>query len=185
MAAAFVGVILGVIGSLGFMANFMQAQFAAQTASFHQQLAQFTPASSYASSGVCTDGTVATASSDPAHATASAPQHAPVMGGKGAETPAPTTPANPVSPSTPKPFVNQLITANIGNTGPRSTNTVEATNSYSSTVTNTNEVTVSNTNAQSATSGDVSASSNTTAGSQSSGDVENVNDTATSISISN
>lgn len=192
MIAAFAGVVFGVLGSLGFISNYMQSQFAAQTAAIDKRLVSFSPSSTYAGACVAPStmagGYGSGGVSGSGHAAVMPSSTTPSTGGKGAGGGSGGdghVPTNPQQPKPSKPFVSQLISANISNTGPRSTNTVNASNSYTSTVTNNNTVDVENDNDQAAFSGDATSTGNTTAGAASTGDAHNENSTETMITIKN
>lgn len=186
MAAAFVGVIFGVLGSMGFIGNYLQSQFAAQNASLSKQLVSAAPASNLTGtcynpggSGGSGSGNALTASAvggKGAGSVGSGGVTSPNGGGKGGGS------SNGGGKST---FVSQLINGSISNTGPNSSNKITASNSYSSTVTNTNNVSASNDNKQTANSGDATVTDNTTGGSATSGDATNHNSTNTMIKIEN
>lgn len=181
MAAAFVGVVFGVIGSMGFITNYMQSQFAAQTAALDQRLVSFRPAASV--SDMCYAPNDQAGGRGGYFETAAMP----TSGGQGvAVLPDGKGGGGDDGDSKPTtPFVQQLINGSITNTGPGSTNTIAASNNYSSTVTNNNSVKVNNTSSQTANSGDAVTSHNTTGGTAQTGTAHNQNATSTAISIKN
>jgi len=75
--------------------------------------------------------------------------------------------------------------AKIDTTGPGSSNSVSASFTDNSKVTNTNTVTVTNSSSQSATSGDATVSNNTTGGNATSGNASNTNSTSFTFDVSN
>lgn len=177
MAAAFVGVVLGVLGSMGFMANYLQSQFAAQTSALDKRLVSVAPTATY---NACVVPSGSGSGAGAAKAAAATPLAAvtPETGGKGGD-------GGSGGGGTTPPFVSQLINGTISNTGPRSNNSITASNTYTSTTTNNNDVNVSNTNVQFAGSGAATSGGNTEGGSAQSGDVHNEHSAETTIGIKN
>jgi hypothetical protein len=180
MMAAFAGVVLGVLGSMGFVSNMLQSQFAAQNAAMEKRLVAVAPASDmtacYGTSAASTTGDVGGKGAEVA---AAEPHHE--VGGKGADTSTPATGGKGAD----MPFVNQMINGSITNTGPDSHNTINASNTFNYSSTNNNNVNVSKNNNQSATSGSANTSSNTDAGSSQSGNADNHNSDTTWVNITN
>lgn len=75
--------------------------------------------------------------------------------------------------------------ADIGTTGPDSTNKVEISRHNDLDIDNNNDVSVNNNNDQEARTGDAKVYDNTTGGGAGSGDAENYNETSTDVSITN
>lgn len=75
--------------------------------------------------------------------------------------------------------------ADIGTTGPSSTNKVEISRHHDLDIDNDNNVDVDNDNDQEAKTGDAKVYGNTTGGDAESGDAENSNETSTEVSITN
>ncbi len=187
MAAAFAGVIFGVLGSMGFVGTYLDSQFAAQTAALDKRIVAAAPASSttvdgcYGTSSASTAPTT-TASAKVGHAVAASAMPAAQVGGRGAEEAVKPSGHNGGSSA---PFVNQLISGSISNTGPGSTATINATNNFNYTQTNNNNVNVSNSSNQTSSTGSATTSNNTNAGSSTSGDSDNTNATHSDVYISN
>lgn|GEM_PF-6529351 len=179
MIAAFAGVVFGVVGSLGFMANYIHSEFATETANLKSQVVKMVPSADVTTStcSVPSSGGTGSGSNTSSVVTATAPANSstwtpPAQGGKG---------GGDVS------IGNQWTkdSGSISNTGPDSTNKISFVAKNTTTVTNTNNVNVSSNNSQSAGSGSANVSGNTTGGSATSGEATNTNNTSVSLSVDN
>lgn len=174
--AAFTGVVIGVLASVGFVSTYIHGQLAQQTASLSHQIVQLRDAALYNSSGsgVCVAPSSTSGSGAGGLMTAAAvtgSSSTPASGGKGGG-----------SGNSSTTFIKKLVggnyvnnTAKVSNTGPDSTNTVSFQTSNTTTVNNTNSFSYSNSNNQHATSGDAEVDDNTTGGNATSGDATNTN----------
>ena len=178
MLAAFAGVVLGVLGSMGFVSNMLQSQFAAQNAALDKRIVATAPASDVNSCYGTSSASGGAGKSADKMAVAAPHEQA---GGKGAD----EQPAGGKGGDAHAPFVNQLISGSISNTGPNSSNSINATNNFNYTAVNNNNVGVTNSNTQTSTSGSSSVSNNTNAGSAQSGNADNHNSESTWVTINN
>jgi cytoskeletal protein RodZ len=199
LSVAMFGVIVGVLGALGFVGSYLHSQLAAENSSLSHQIdslktnLDIRPASYTAAlggSGQCSLPTSSTSSSAQSSVT---PAPAVVTASAVAPTPSYYTSTN-VTPTPAKavtPFVQKLIngqfttTAAISNTGPESHNAVTTTNTATMNVTNNNDLSVTSSNPQTTVSGNASETNNTTAGSATTGNSSNTSNTKLDISINN
>lgn len=184
MLAAFAGVVLGVLGSMGFVSNMLQSQFAAQNAQLGKQLVSVSPASDVNACAVPSSSSASAGGrgGDEAVATAGPSGASSETGGKGADQ---GGGGNGGGRGADVPFVNQMISGSLTNTGPDSTNTINASNNFSYKEVNNSDVKVTNDNHQRASSGDATVSGNANGGSAGSGQASNQNSSSTSVSIEN
>jgi hypothetical protein len=197
-SVAMFGVIVGVLGALGFVGSYLHNQLVAENSSLSHQIdslktnLSIRPASyvtSSGSSGQCslpaTTPTSTTSQPSAAIVTASAVTPTTPMYYTSTHV-TPTTPSKPVTP-----FVQKLIngqfttTGTISNTGPQSTNAVTTTNTATMNVTNDNNIKATSNNAQSAKTGNATVTNNTTSGSATTGNASNTSNTKLDISVNN
>lgn len=179
MAAAFAGVILGVLGSLGFVGSYLHAEFASENAALSKKIVSMAPTSEVTSACVAPSGSGKSGSSNKPAAVQTA--SAPMNGGNGGG----NNGGGKGGGGGQLPSVTQLVNGSIKDTGPNSTNTITATNTNTTTVTNNNFVDVTNASAQNASSGNATVKNNTNGGAADSGNASNQHNSNTSISIEN
>ncbi len=191
VVAAFIGVAMGVAGSVGFLTSAIHSQMAADTAALRNQLTSIRAAgytyglSSASNPLTCVEPSTTTAAAVTTSITP--PSTQPTM------PPTPqTTTTPPSTPSTPQTFIHKIISgvlnkqvANLSNTGPNSYNKIEQSNTVTTSVSNTNDVNLVNNNSQSTSSGSSKVIENTTGGTASTGAATNNSNTRFDLSISN
>lgn len=184
MVAAFVGVVFGVLGSLGFVGSYMHSQFANETASLSHQIVSMMP--SDMTTSACTvpagstgsgSGGVKPAVVTAAHITPTNNASAPSGNGNNGGAPAGNSSHNS--------FVSQMVSGTISDNGRNSTNNLTQKVSNTETTTNTNTITTMNFNDQSAHSGKASVSNTVNGGSSTTGPATNTNSTTTSYDVEN
>ena len=199
VVAAFLGVAMGVGGSVGFLTSAIHSQMMADTSALRKQLTSFKPADyTYVNPGtpgaltyanICAAPSPNIASTTPTALTtqtSTPPSTTP--------TSLPTPPSTPPSttPTTPQTIIKRIISgvlnkqvATVSNTGPSSYNKVEQSNSVTTKVSNTNSFNVVNNNSQTSSSGSSKVIENTSGGSSTSGSATNNSTTSLNFSITN
>lgn len=202
-SAAFLGVVIGVMGSLGFVGNYLHTQFANENAALSHQIsslktnlsayktAAFT--SSGTSSGQCTIPSASTAnnvvtpsvSQQPSLITASSLKQIPTT------TSLPSSTVTKVPPISVYPFVQELsnghftTTGTVSDTGYASNNNVTTNNAATQKVTNDNNLSINLSNPQTSTSGSSTVKNNTSSGSTTSGNTSNTSTTSLDVKVQN
>jgi hypothetical protein len=190
-SVALFGVIVGVLGSLGFIGSYLHTQFNNENLAFSHQIAALKTNMSFrpAAYTAATDGTCSIPSSSVVTPTSVVvpPKVLPSAVLTAAVTPTTSTSKT----STVYPFVQKLTTGvftttgTISDTGPQSTNQVTTNNTATTTVTNNNNISVQSSNPQTSKSGSSSVVNNTNAGSSTTGSASNTSDTSFDFKIQN
>lgn len=198
-AAAFFGVVVGVMGSLGFVGNYLHNQFAGENAALTSQISSLKRNLTY--------NTAAFTSSSPSQCSLPVNQLSSNISNQPAPQPfkaaniesaaqtttnstAPSVPSHPTS-SISNPFIQKLTngvfttTGTISTTGPQSRNNVTTNNTAKMTLTNKNNISISTSNPQTSTSGSSTLNENTNSGSATSGNSSNTSSTNLDIKVQN
>ena len=187
--AAFSGLALGAMATLGFMSSYYQSQLASQAAALKHQVVQMKPADLTSGQiAALTPNDIANICGIPTASGVTAPSSFVATTGN-------ITPSVPSTvPTTPggNNFVTKLVTGNlvtqkvnISNTGTKSTNTANVSSSITTNVSNNNNINISSNNQQNATTGNATNKQNTTSGNATTGQSTNSNSTSMTIKVSN
>ena len=184
--AAFSGLALGAMATLGFMSSYYQSQLASQAAALKHQIVQMRPADLTSGQiAALTPNDIANICGIPTAAGVTAPSSFVASTGQ-------ITPSVSPTPGSNNNFVTKLVTGNlvtqnvsISNTGTKSKNTANVSSSINTNVSNNNNINVQSSNQQSATTGNASNIQNTTSGNSTTGQSINNNSTNLTIKVNN